>query len=55
MNLVLLAGAALPIGWMGGGFIYFFVPPSSGGSGGPLKARDANGDAVNLDKWFKGH
>jgi hypothetical protein len=23
MNLVLLGGAALPVGWMGGGFVYF--------------------------------
>jgi len=28
MNLVLLGGAAVPVGWMGGGFVYFFVPPS---------------------------
>ena len=35
MNLVLLGGAAVPVGWMGGGFIYFFVPPAqSGGSAG---------------------
>jgi cytochrome b6-f complex iron-sulfur subunit len=46
MNLVLLAGAALPVGWMGGGFVYFFVPPSKGGDTGALKALDANGDVV---------
>ena len=26
MNLVLLGGAAVPVGWLAGGFIYFFVP-----------------------------
>ena len=30
MNLVLVAGAALPVGWLGGGFIYFLVPPGGG-------------------------
>jgi hypothetical protein len=33
MNLVLLGGAAVPVGWMGGGFIYFFVPPAPSGAG----------------------
>ena len=28
MNLVLLGGAGVPVLWMGGGFVYFFVPPS---------------------------
>jgi hypothetical protein len=41
MNLVLLGGAAVPVGWMGGGFIYFFVPPSKGGGEGGVKALDA--------------
>lgn len=55
MNLVLLGGAAVPVGWMGGGFVYFFVPPTKGGGGGALKALDANGDAVKLDRWVKAH
>jgi len=55
MNLVLLAGAALPVGWMGGGFVYFFVPPAGSGVGGPLKALDANGDAINLERWKASH
>ena len=53
MNLVLLGGAAVPVGWLGGGFIYFFVPPSGGGGGGALTALDANGDAVKLTGWTK--
>jgi cytochrome b6-f complex iron-sulfur subunit len=44
MNLVLLGGAAVPVGWMGGGFVYFFVPPSGGGGGAGVVALDANGD-----------
>lgn len=44
MNLVLLGGAAVPVGWLGGGFVYFFVPPSKGGGSAGLVALDANGD-----------
>jgi len=52
MNLVLLGGAALPLGWMGGGFIYFFVPPAKSGGEGALKALDANGDVVLSKAWL---
>ena len=31
MNLVLLGGAGVPVLWLGGGFVYFFVPPSERG------------------------
>lgn len=55
MNLVLLGGAAVPVGWMGGGFIYFFVPPSGGAGTGALKALDAKGDPVNADNWAKAY
>ena len=55
MNLVLLGGAALPVGWMGGGFVYFFVPPSSGGGGGGLQAKDALGNQVKGAEWAKKH
>lgn len=55
MNLVLLGGAAVPVGWMGGGFVYFFVPPSKGGGSGALKALDANGDVVKLGAWKAAH
>ena len=53
MNLVLLGGAAVPVGWMGGAVIYFFVPPSKGGGGGGVKALDANGDGVKAGAWAK--
>ena len=52
MNLVLLGGAAVPVGWMGGGFIYFFVPPSKGGGGSGVKALDAKGDVVKSKAWI---
>lgn len=55
MNLVLLGGAAVPVGWMGGGFIYFFVPPGGGAGTGALKALDAKGDPVNVDNWLKAY
>jgi cytochrome b6-f complex iron-sulfur subunit len=55
MNLVLLAGAGLPVGWMGGGFVYFFVPPGDGGGGGGLVAKDANGDDVTFANWLGSH
>ena len=55
MNLVLLGGAALPVGWLGGGFVYFFVPPGSGGAGGGLQAKDALGNSVKATEWAKKH
>jgi len=55
MNLVLLAGAAVPVGWLGGGFIYFFVPPGGGGGGAGLVAKDALGNDVTFDGWLKTH
>jgi cytochrome b6-f complex iron-sulfur subunit len=51
MNLVLLGGAAVPVGWMGGGFVYFFVPPAGKGGGGGVAALDAKGDAVKSKAW----
>jgi len=53
MNLVLLGGAAVPVGWMGGGFVYFFVPPGGGGGGGGLRAKDALGNDVVGAEWAK--
>merc|ERR1719152_1083662 len=53
MNLVLLGGAALPVGWLAGGFIYFLVPPGGGGGGGGLVAKDALGDDVLAATWIE--
>ena len=33
MNLVLLGGAGVPVLWLGGGFVYFFVRGGEGSSG----------------------
>jgi len=55
LNVILLAGAAVPVGWLGGGFIYFFVPPSKGGGGAGLVAKDALGDDVTKDGWAAKH
>ena len=55
MNLVLLGGAAVPVGWMAGGVVLFFLPPSGGGGTGALKALDANGDVVKIEAWKKAH
>merc|ERR1719335_281675 len=55
MNLVLLGGAAVPVGWLAGGFIYFFVPPGGGGGGAGLVAKDALGDAVTKAGWTGKH
>merc|ERR1719382_626900 len=52
MNLVLLAGAAVPVGWLGGGFVYFFVPPGGGGGGAGLVAKDALGNDVLASSWI---
>jgi cytochrome b6-f complex iron-sulfur subunit len=53
MNLVLLGGAAVPVGWLAGGFIYFFIPNTGGGGGGGLIAKDALGDDVKVASWVK--
>jgi len=55
MNLVLLGGAGVPVLWMAGGFVYFFIPPSAGGGAGGLTAKDANGDDVFAAAWAKQH
>jgi cytochrome b6-f complex iron-sulfur subunit len=55
MNLVLLGGAAVPVGWLGGGFVYFFVPAGGNSGGAGLVAKDALGDDVLFDKWLSTH
>jgi cytochrome b6-f complex iron-sulfur subunit len=55
MNLVLLGGAAVPVGWLGGGFVYFFIPPGGGSGGAGLVALDAKGDAVTFKSWLDSH
>ena len=51
MNLVLLGGAGVPVLWLAGGFVYFFIPATGGGGGGGLIAKDALGDDVKVKAW----
>merc|ERR1719152_1016721 len=51
MNLVLLGGAGVPVLWMLGGFVFFFIPNTGGGAGGGLIAKDALGDDVKVADW----
>merc|ERR1719460_1219320 len=53
MNLVLLGGAGVPVLWLAGGFVYFFIPATGGGGGGGLIAKDALGDDVKGEDWSK--
>merc|ERR1719446_1175811 len=53
MNLVLLGGAGVPVLWMLGGFVFFFIPATSGGGSGGLIAKDALGDDVSGAAWIK--
>lgn len=56
MNCLLLASAGVPVLWLGGGFLYFLVPPAgSGDANAGLVALDANGDAVLQSKWLLEH
>ena len=51
MNLLLLGSSAVPVAWMGGGFVLMLIPPKSGGKGGGVMALDANGDQVKATSW----
>merc|ERR1711933_67682 len=55
MNLLLVGATSIPVGWMAGGYILYFVPPGSGGSGGGLVALDAIGNEVTTKKWLETH
>ncbi|KAJ1700752.1 hypothetical protein LUZ63_000531 [Rhynchospora breviuscula] len=55
MNLLLLGAISLPTVAMLGPYTYFFVPPSTGGSGGGLVAKDKIGNDVILTDWLKTH
>ena len=55
MNSILLASVAGSVGCLGGPFLYYFYPATSGSSGGGLTAKDANGDDVTLKSWMSNH
>jgi cytochrome b6-f complex iron-sulfur subunit len=52
MNLIVLGGVSVPLGWLLFGFVSFFIPPG-GGSGGALIAKDAKGNVVTFEGWLK--
>jgi len=55
MNLLLLGAISLPVGGLAVPFAVFFVPKSSGGSGGGQSAKDALGNDVKASEWLKTH
>lgn len=55
MNLLLLGALSLPTAAMLGPYASFFVPPSSGGAGGGLVAKDKLGKDVVVADWLKSH
>eukprot|EP00746_Dinoflagellata_sp_MGD_P157497 gnl/MRDRNA2_/MRDRNA2_86225_c0_seq1.p1 gnl/MRDRNA2_/MRDRNA2_86225_c0~~gnl/MRDRNA2_/MRDRNA2_86225_c0_seq1.p1 ORF type:complete len:280 (+),score=30.05 gnl/MRDRNA2_/MRDRNA2_86225_c0_seq1:67-906(+) len=55
MNLILVAGASLPVGALGLPYAFFFVPKSAGGSGGGIIAKDALGADITVEGWVKDH
>jgi cytochrome b6-f complex iron-sulfur subunit len=55
MNIILLASSGVPVVWMLGGFLYFFIPSGASDNQSGLLALDANGDAVVEKTWIKTH
>lgn len=55
MNLLLAGAAALPTGALALPYALFFVPPSSGGGGAGVVAKDALGNDVKVSEWLKTH
>eukprot|EP01025_Chloroclados_australasicus_P028765 TRINITY_DN284_c2_g1_i3.p2 TRINITY_DN284_c2_g1~~TRINITY_DN284_c2_g1_i3.p2 ORF type:complete len:217 (+),score=26.78 TRINITY_DN284_c2_g1_i3:121-771(+) len=55
MNLLLVGAAGLPIGTMAVPYLAFFVPKSSGGSGGGQTAKDALGNDIKQSTWLQTH
>jgi len=46
MNLILVGSAALTVGGLAVPYIYFFLPPGSGGGAGGVSAKNALGDEL---------
>ncbi|KAI7843093.1 hypothetical protein COHA_003264 [Chlorella ohadii] len=55
MNLLLAATLTLPVAGMVGPYAASFMPPSSGGSGGPQAAKDRLGNDVRASAWLEEH
>ncbi|KXZ43764.1 hypothetical protein GPECTOR_81g214 [Gonium pectorale] len=55
MNLILAAGAGLPVTTLALGYGYSFVPPSAKGVSGGQAAKDALGNDIRIGDWLKTH
>lgn len=55
MNGLLLGATALPVAGLAGPFLAFFVPPSAGGAGGGLAAKDQAGNTIKSSAYLKTH
>lgn len=55
LNLLLLGACSLPAAGALGPYLLFFVPPSSGGEGTGLVAKDALGNDIVASAWLKTH
>ena len=55
MNVALVGAASVPVGWLGGGFLYFLYPPQGGNAGSGVTALDAFGNAVKASEWVSAH
>ena len=55
MNFVLVTTAGIPVLVALGCYLWYFVPPVSGGSGGAQLAGDQDGNPLTLDGWVKSH
>ncbi|MCO5551237.1 hypothetical protein L7F22_004736 [Adiantum nelumboides] len=55
LNLLLLGAISLPSAGLLGPYLLFFVPPSSGGGGEGLVAKDALGNDIVASAWLKTH
>jgi len=55
MNLLLLGALSLPTAGLAGPYLYFLVPPGSGGDGLGVNAKDALGNDVTMSGWLATH
>ncbi|EFJ35214.1 hypothetical protein SELMODRAFT_166088 [Selaginella moellendorffii] len=55
LNTLLLGALSLPTVGILGPYLYFFVPPGSGGSGTGLVAKDAIGNDILVTEWLASH
>jgi len=55
MNLILVAGAAAPVGQLGLGYISMFIPKIEAAGAAGIQALDALGNPVVTQDWIKEH